>query len=201
MLCRFLRCPLKLRSYSTNNIWVLALLLSLSSDSLCCSCFDFHSFGFLAAMACPFFRLALVANSQFLRGCQSSPACLISHLNCISLSARVFTSVPTQLRYVTECSLHVLQGKTNRALLCFLTNYWITTKQYAHHSTWGVYLPSGTAEIQNRNSHTIINSRPLKILKKKFKSKRIQTVFDLGWPSGCDCHDKLGPKELLRATE
>jgi hypothetical protein len=42
--------------------------------------------------------------------------------------------------------------------------------------------------------HTILNYRPLKILKKEIRSKRIQTVFDLGWPSGCACHDKLDPK-------
>jgi hypothetical protein len=44
---------------------VLALLISLSSDALCYSCFDLHAFAFLAAISCPFFRLALVVNSHF----------------------------------------------------------------------------------------------------------------------------------------
>jgi hypothetical protein len=39
----------------------------------------------------------------------------------------------------------------------------------------GGYLPSHTAEIQNSNSHTIINYRPLKIVKKEIKSKMIHT--------------------------
>jgi hypothetical protein len=59
------------------------------------------------------------------------------------------------------------------------------------------YLPSSTAAIQSRNSYTIINFRPLKIPKKEIKYKRIQTLFDFRWPSGCACHDKLVPKELL----
>jgi hypothetical protein len=46
-------------------------------------------------------------------------------------------------------------------------------------------------------SYTIIKYRPLKILKNEVKSKRIQTMYDLGWPSGCACRDELGPKELL----
>jgi hypothetical protein len=38
----------------------------------------------------PSFAWLSLRTPTFLRGCQSSPACLILHLNCISLSASVF---------------------------------------------------------------------------------------------------------------